>query len=631
MGILEKINQPKDLKSLNEYQLKQLAREIREEMIDVVSTNGGHLAPNLGVVELTLALHRVFDSPTDTIIWDVGHQCYVHKLITGRQKEFKSLRLYNGLSGFPKRSESPHDCFETGHSSTSISAAVGFAKARDILGEKSHVVAVIGDGAMTGGMAYEALNHAGHNKTNLIVVLNDNEMAISHNVGAMSSYLNRLRIDPRYDRSKEEIENLLKRIPKIGTKVAKAAEKAKDSLKYLLVPGLWFEELGFTYLGPIDGHDQMAMEQIFEQAKQKKGPVLVHVLTKKGKGYEPAEKNPDIFHGVGPFNKETGEPMKKPAPPTYTQVFGETLCQIAEKNPKVVAITAAMPSGTGLNQFGRMFPDRFFDVGIAEQHAVTFASALALGGLKPVVSIYSTFYQRAYDQVLHDVCLPGANVVMCIDRAGVVGDDGPTHHGVFDMTFMRVIPNLTFMAPKDENELRHMLYTALQLDGPVALRYPRSVGVGVELDAKLKKLPIGKAEVLREGKDITLIGIGPMVNTCLAAAKELHQRGVEASVINLRFLNPIDRETILRYARLTKRVITVEDHMLAGGMGSAVLEVLADEGLTDVAVERLGYEEFVDQGAISILHQAYGLSVKGIFNAVERLKVLQRIEGRNRV
>lgn len=631
MGILERMNEPNDLKALNYPELQKLAQEIREEMIEVVSTNGGHLAPNLGVVELTLALHRVFESPKDKIIWDVGHQTYIHKLLTGRQKEFKSLRLYHGLSGFPKRCESPHDCFETGHSSTSISAAVGFAKARDLKKEKCQVVAVIGDGAMSGGMAYEALNHAGHSKTNMIVVLNDNEMAISQNVGAMASYLSRLRTNPRYDRSKDEIENLLKKIPKVGSKMAKAAEKAKDSLKYLLVPGLLFEELGFTYLGPIDGHNQMAMEQVFEQAKQVKEPVLVHVLTKKGKGYGPAEKNPDVFHGVGPFNKETGEINKKPAPPTFTQVFGDTLCQIAEEDPRVVAITAAMPGGTGLTKFGQKFPDRFFDVGIAEQHAVTFSSALALGGLKPVVSIYSTFYQRAYDQVLHDVCLPGANVVMAIDRAGVVGDDGPTHHGVFDMSFLRVIPNLVFMAPKDENELRHMLNTALKLEGPVALRYPRSVGQGVELDEELKELPLGKAEVLREGKDLTLIGIGPMVYTCLAAAQELHHRGVEATVINLRFINPIDRETILRYARMTKRMITLEDHMLAGGMGSAVLEVINDAGLTDVAVERLGYDEYVEQGAISLLHQAYGLSVKGILTAVERLKVLQRIEGRNRV
>lgn len=631
MGILEKITQPQDLQYLSYGDLEILAQELRERIIDVVSTNGGHLAPNLGVVELTLALHRVFNSPLDKIIWDVGHQCYVHKLLTGRQKEFETLRLFQGLSGFPKRSESPHDCFETGHSSTSISAAVGFAKARDLKQEDHDVIAVIGDGAMTGGMAFEALNHAGHSKTKMIVVLNDNEMAIAENVGAMSSYLNRLRTDPRYDRSKDEIESILKRIPGIGNRMVKMAERAKDGLKYLLVPGMLFEEFGFTYLGPINGHDQRALEEVFEQAKQVKEPVLVHVLTQKGKGYLPAEKNPARFHGVGPFNKDTGEITKKPAPPTYTQVFGETLCELAEKDPRIVAITAAMPSGTGLNLFAEKFPERFFDVGIAEQHAVTFAAGLAFGGVKPVVSIYSTFYQRAYDQVLHDVCLPNANVVLAIDRAGVVGDDGPTHHGVFDISFFRIIPNLTFMAPKDENELRHMLHTALGLDGPVALRYPRSVGQGVDLEGELQELPIGKAEVLREGKDLTIIGVGPMVYTCLAAADELHKRGVEATVINLRFINPLDRESILRYARISKRVITVEDHMLAGGMGSAIIEVLADEGLDDVIVERLGYEDYVDQGAISILHHGYGLSVQGILKAAERLKVIRRIEGKNSV
>lgn len=631
MGILERITQPQDLKYLSYGELEVLAQELRDRIIEVVSSNGGHLAPNLGVVELTLALHRIFNSPLDKIIWDVGHQCYVHKLLTGRQKEFETLRLFQGLSGFPKRSESPHDCFETGHSSTSISAAVGFAKARDLQQEDYDVIAVIGDGAMTGGMAFEALNHAGHSKTKMIVVLNDNEMAIAENVGAMSSYLNRLRTDPRYDRSKDEIESILKKIPGIGNRMVKMAERAKDGLKYLLVPGMLFEEFGFTYLGPINGHDQRALEEVFEQAKQVKEPVLVHVLTQKGKGYLPAEKNPARFHGVGPFNKDTGEITKKPAPPTYTQVFGETLCELAEKDPRIVAITAAMPSGTGLNLFAEKFPERFFDVGIAEQHAVTFAAGLAFGGVKPVVSIYSTFYQRAYDQVLHDVCLPNANVVLAIDRAGVVGDDGPTHHGVFDISFLRIIPNLTFMAPKDENELRHMLHTALKLDGPVALRYPRSVGQGVDLEGELQELPIGKAEVLREGKDLTIIGVGPMVYTCLAAADELHKRGVEATVINLRFINPLDRESILRYARISKRVITVEDHMLAGGMGSAIIEVLADEGLDDVIVERLGYEDYVDQGAISILHHGYGLSVQGILKAAERLKVIRRIEGKNSV
>ncbi|HUS89096.1 MAG TPA: 1-deoxy-D-xylulose-5-phosphate synthase [Desulfosporosinus sp.] len=625
MGLLESIHAPKDLHALDLNELKKLAQEIRQEMIDVVSKNGGHLAPNLGVVELTLALHRTFDSPRDKIIWDVGHQTYVHKLLTGRLDRFKTIRQYHGLSGFPKRSESACDCFETGHSSTSISAAVGFAKARDVLGEGHNVVAVIGDGAMTGGMAYEALNHAGHSETNMIVVLNDNEMSISPNVGAMSSYLSRLRADPRYDKRKEDIEYLLKRIPVIGTKVAKAVAKAKDSLKYLLVPGLIFEELGFTYLGPIDGHDQALLEQLLDQAKNKKGPVLVHVLTRKGKGYKPAEENPDIFHGVGPFDPETGKIIKKSAPPTYTTVFGETLCSLAKEDPKVVAISAAMPGGTGLKVFASQFPDRFFDVGIAEQHAVTFAAGLAFGGLKPVVAIYSTFYQRAYDQVLHDVCLQQANVVLAIDRAGVVGDDGPTHHGVFDISIFRIIPNLIFMAPKDENELRHMLYTALQHCGPVALRYPRSVGQGVTMDVTLKEIPIGKAEVMRVGRDVTLIGVGPMVNTCLLAAQELRHRGVDAAVINLRYINPLDRELLSHYARLTKKIITIEDHILKGGMGSAILELLEEEGIDGVALERIGYDGFVDQGSISQLHAIHGLSVKGIVQAAERLGLSRRV------
>ncbi|HBW35536.1 1-deoxy-D-xylulose-5-phosphate synthase [Desulfosporosinus sp. BICA1-9] len=624
MGLLGTIHEPKVLRSLDLTELKTLAQEIRQEMIDVVSKNGGHLAPNLGVVELTLALHRIFDSPYDKIVWDVGHQTYVHKLLTGRLDRFKTIRKYQGLSGFPKRAESTHDCFETGHSSTSISAAVGFAKARDVLRESHHVVAVIGDGAMTGGMAYEALNHAGHSETNLIVVLNDNEMSISPNVGAMSTYLNRLRTDPLYDKRKEDLEYLLKRIPGIGTKVAKLAAKAKDSLKYLLVPGLIFEELGFTYLGPINGHDQALLEEVLDQAKNKKGPVLVHVLTHKGKGYKPAEENPDIFHGVGPFEPETGKVTKKIAPPTYTAVFGDTLCTLACQDSKIVAITAAMPSGTGLNSFAKQFPERFFDVGIAEQHAVTFAAGLAFGGLKPVVAIYSTFYQRAYDQVLHDVCLQQANVVLAIDRAGVVGDDGPTHHGVFDISMFRIIPNLIFMAPKDENELRHMLYTALQQSGPVALRYPRSVGQGVTLDETLKLLTIGKAEVLRDGRDVTLIGVGPLVQICLLAAQELRHQGVEAAVINLRYINPLDREVLAHYAHLTKKFITVEDHSLKGGMGSSILEFLEEEGIDEVTVERLGYPGFVDQGSIPQLFMAHGLSVKGIMQAAERLQLFRR-------
>lgn len=627
MRLLENIHAPKDLRRLNLNQLIRLAQEIRQEMIDVVSKNGGHLASNLGVVELTLALHRTFDSPRDKIIWDVGHQTYIHKLLTGRLDRFKTIRQYQGLSGFPKRTESDCDCFGVGHSSTSISAAVGFAKARDVLGEGHNVVAVIGDGAMTGGMAYEALNHAGHSETNMIVILNDNEMSISPNVGAMSSYLSRLRSDPRYDKRKEDIEYLLKRIPVIGKKVAKVVAKAKDSLKYLLVPGLIFEELGFTYLGPIDGHDLSMLEQILNQAKHKKGPVLVHVVTRKGKGYKPAEENPDIFHGVGPFDRETGKIIKEVAPPTYTTVFGETLCALATLDSKVVAISAAMPAGTGLKAFASQFPDRFFDVGIAEQHAVTFAAGLSFGGFKPVVAIYSTFYQRAYDQVLHDVCLQKANVVLAIDRAGVVGDDGPTHHGVFDISIFRIIPNLVFMAPKDENELQHMLFTALKYCGPVALRYPRSAGQGVPMDKTLKEIPIGKAEILREGSDVTLIGVGPMVHTCLLAAQKLSDRGVEAAVINLRYINPLDREVLSHYAKLTKKIITIEDNVLKGGMGSAILEFLEEEGINGVALERIGYDGFVDQGSIAKLHAVHGLSVEGIIQAAERLRLLRPVVG----
>lgn len=619
MGLLGKIKEPKDLRALNESELKELAQEIREELIQVVSTNGGHLAPNLGVVELTLAIHRVFDSPRDKIIWDVGHQTYVHKLLTGRQKEFKTLRMLNGLSGFPKRAESPHDVFETGHASTSISAALGFAKARDLKKESNHVVAVIGDGAMTGGMAFEAMNHAGHDGTNLIVILNDNEMSISPNVGALSLYLNRLRTDPRYNQHKAIVKNTLESIPKIGTKVAKAAERAKNSLKYLLVPGSFFEELGFTYLGPIDGHDQLLVEKVLQQAKQKKGPVLVHVVTKKGKGYGPAAKSPDLFHGIGMFDPESGKVIKVAGPPTYTQIFGETMIRLAEDNPKIVAITAAMAGGTGLAPFRDKFPKRFFDVGIAEQHAVTFAAGLAFGGLKPVVAIYSTFFQRAYDQVLHDICLPKANVVLAIDRAGVVGDDGPTHHGIFDISMFRVIPNLIFMAPKDENELKDMLYTAMLQEGPVAIRYPRSPGQGVKVGSTWSPVPIGKGEVLVSGTDLTIMSIGPLVYTCLAAARELAKYGVKATVINLRFITPIDKELIVKAAEQTQDIITVEDHVLKGGLGSAVLEVL-DEAGRQARVERLGYPGFVEQGHIDQLHQMFGLSVEGIVEAAKRLK-----------
>jgi len=619
LRFLDRIDSPQDLRKLKQDELEQLAEEIRQEIIDVTSVRGGHVAPNLGVVELTIALHRVFDTPKDKLVWDVGHQTYVHKLLTGRKNEFKGIRKHQGLAGFPKREESEYDTFDTGHSSTSISAALGFAKARKVTGEDYDVVAVIGDGSMSGGMAYEALNHAGNCDTNLTIVLNDNEMFISQNVGAMSSYLNKIRTAPLYDKKKKDLEKLIRNIPAIGSTMVKAAGKAKDGIKYFLVPGLLFEEMGLTYLGPINGHDICALERVLGQAKLKKGPVLVHVVTCKGQGYEPAKKNPDIFHGVGPFSKETGELLKKLAPPTYTQVFGKTVCELAEKDERIVAVTAAMGSGTGLSDFGKLYPKRFHDVGIAEQHAVTFAAALALTGLKPIVSMYSTFYQRAYDQVLHDICLQNAPVVLAIDRAGVVGEDGPTHHGVFDISFFRAIPNLTIMAPKDENELRHMINTAFTYDHPVAVRYPRSNGYGVKLDDELQVLEKGKAEILREGKDITLIGFGPLVYMCLEAAGNLQARGIEAGVVNLRFINPLDRDTLIKQATISKKIVTVEDHILAGGMGSAILELLELENINDVTVQRIGYNDFVEHGPIPLLHKAYGLSVDNIVKTAEKL------------
>ncbi|NLM20699.1 MAG: 1-deoxy-D-xylulose-5-phosphate synthase [Peptococcaceae bacterium] len=627
MGFLENINSPDDLKKLTYSQLKKLAEEIRQEMIDVVSVNGGHLASNLGVVELTIALHRVFNSPQDKIIWDVGHQSYVHKLLTNRRLEFKSLRQFGGLAGFPKREESVHDSFNTGHSSTSISAALGFAKARDINGEKHEVVAVIGDGAMSAGMAYEALNHAGSSDSNLIVVLNDNEMFISPHVGAMSSYLNKIRTAPGYEKRKEELKNFLTNIPAIGSSVAKAAGKAKDGLKYFLMPGMVFEELGFTYLGPINGHDIPSLEQVLKQAKQKKGPVLIHVVTCKGQGYEPAKRSSDVFHGVGPFNKETGEIIKKKAPPTYTQVFGQTICEMAERDDSIVAVTAAMGSGTGLSKFGELFPHRFFDVGIAEQHAVTFAAALAFGDLKPVVSMYSTFYQRAYDQVLHDICLQNAPVVLAVDRAGVVGEDGPTHHGIFDISFFRAIPNLTLMAPKDENELRHMIYSAFTYRQPVAVRYPRSAGLGVQIDKKMQLIEKGKAELLRDGKDLTLIGFGPVVYKCLHAAEKLKTMGIDAAVLNLRFVNPLDEHLIISLAKKTGKLVTVEDHILNGGVGSAVLEVLQSKGFTDIKVERIGYKGYVEHGSTAVLHQVYGINSEQIVKTALKLAGRDKREG----
>ena len=607
--IIKNINSPDDLQNLSVDELNKLAGVLREEIIATVSKNGGHLAPNLGVVELTLALHTVFKTPRDKIIWDVGHQSYVHKLLTGRRQEFHTLRQAGGISGFPRQVESSHDCFGTGHSSTSISAALGLALARDLKGEQHSVVAVIGDGAMTGGMAFEALNHAGHLHRNLIVVLNDNEMSISHNVGALSEYLGRMRTDPMYTRGKDEVEQLLRKIPAIGSKVVRVVERLKDSMKYFLVPGMFFEELGFVYLGPVDGHNIQTVTNVLKQARAGGGPVLVHVLTQKGRGYQPAEDNADLFHGIGPFEIKTGLVKKSPAPPSYTEIFGSTIVGLARENPRVCAITAAMCSGTGLNEFAKKYPDRFFDVGIAEQHAVTLAAGLATGGYQPVVAVYSSFLQRAYDQIIHDVCLQNLPVTFAIDRAGLVGDDGATHHGMFDCSFLRTVPNMVIMAPKDENELQHMLKTAVEHPGPCAVRFPRGSGTGCLIDESPDPLPVGKAEVLREGRDITILALGTAVSLALDAAKTLAGYGVQTTVVNARFVKPLDEDCIIRYAMRTSRIITVEENVLAGGFGSAVLELLADRKMYGVRVRRLGIpDHFIEHGRPDQLKDYCGLT-----------------------
>ncbi len=615
--ILEKIHNPQDLKKLSIEQLKLLAEEIRQLLICSVSKTGGHLAPSLGVVELTLALHKIFNSPIDKMIWDVGHQAYVHKILTGRRKEFGTLRQFGGISGFPKPTESEHDAFGTGHSSTSISAALGMSLARDIVGEKNNVIAIIGDGSLTGGQAYEALNHAGHSGTNMIVILNDNEMSIAKNVGAMSEYLSKMRTEPKYAKVKQDIDFILRRIPAIGERIAKTVERLKDSLRYLLVPGVLFEELGFTYIGPIDGHNLEILLEVMEKAKQMQGPILIHVITCKGKGYKPAECNPGKFHGVGPYCIESGEVVKKSNAPTYTGTFGETLVELGKQDSRVVAITAAMPEGTGLKKFAAQFPKRFFDVGIAEQNAVTMAAGMAMQGMKPIVALYSTFAQRAYDQILHDVCLQKLPVIFALDRAGIVGEDGPTHHGVFDYSYLRHIPNLTIMAPKDENELRHMFYTAIHLGSPVAIRYPRGNGLGVVTTEPFLKLPLGASEQVIEGKDIVFLAVGAMVEPCRQAAELLKGQGIQAGLVNARFIKPLDGQMIRRIARDARLIVTVEDNVLAGGFGSGVLEYINEQNFNWVKVLRLGFSDnFIEHGTREELLQKCGLTAEGIAEEV---------------
>ena len=619
MTLLEKINSPDDLAGLTEEEIQTLCAEIRTLLIEVTSKNGGHLAPNLGVVELTIALHKVFNTPKDKIVWDVGHQAYVHKILTGRRKEFATLRQYNGLSGFPKRKESPHDAFGTGHASTSISAALGMAAARDIKGEKYNVIAVIGDGALTGGMAIEGLNSAGDLQKKLIVILNDNEMSISKNVGAMSEYLYRIRTDPMYSRIKFDAESLLKSIPTIGDQVAKTVNHLKDSLKYFLVPGMLFEDLGFTYMGPIDGQDIKAVEDVLKAAKEIDKPVLVHIITKKGNGYLPAETSPNKFHGTGAFEIATGKKIVVPnAAKTYTEVFGETILEMAEKDGNIVAITAAMPDGTGLAPFAKKYPKRFFDVGIAEQHGVTMAAGMACEGIKPYVAIYSTFLQRSFDQILHDVCMQDLPVVFCLDRAGLVGDDGYTHHGVFDYSYLRMMPHMTVMAPKDENELRHMLYTAQKFNRPISIRYPRGSGLGVDCTDSLHTLVIGEAEVLREGKDVSIWAVGTMVQKACEVAEILQQEGYTANVVNARFIKPLDEELLASMVEKTGFIVTMEENILSGGFGSAVLEYLSKSD-TRQAAEVLNFgipDDFVHQGSTNLLLRDLHLDAQSMAGSI---------------
>jgi len=617
-AILDSIESPKDLKGLSLRELAQLAGELRERIIAVCATNGGHLAPSLGVVELTLALHRVFDSPTDRIIWDVGHQAYAHKLLTGRRGRFTTLRTLGGISGFPKRCESPHDTFDTGHTSTSISAALGFAAARDLRGERNKVVAVIGDGSMTGGIAYEGLNHAGHLNKDLVVILNDNEMSIAENVGALSNFLNRTVTSEFVHTMKKDLEGFLCGLDRIGRGVLKVAKRAEESLKGLFTPGMLFEAFGFEYIGPIDGHDTARLMETFEKVKRFDDAVLIHVLTKKGKGYRPAEERPALFHGVGPFEVETGKVLKgKGGAASYTGVFGEAIRKIAALDDRVLALTAAMPDGTGLTAFAADYPERFFDVGIAEQHGVTFAAGLAAEGYRPVFAVYSSFLQRAYDQVFHDVCLQNLPVTFAIDRAGVVGSDGPTHHGLFDLSYLRHLPNMVVMAPKDENELQHMLLTAIEHDGPAAVRYPRGNGHGVSLDQTFCCIPLGEGEILREGTDAALLAVGSTVYPAGEAAEALSAEGIDLTVVNARFVKPLDRNLILSLARATGALVTVEENVVQGGFGTAVLELLEEEGIEGVKVLRLGYpDRYVEQGEQHELSARYGLDVPGIAGRV---------------
>ncbi|MFT8320659.1 MAG: 1-deoxy-D-xylulose-5-phosphate synthase [Bacillus sp. (in: firmicutes)] len=619
------IKNPSFLKKLSIEELEDLSQDVRHFLINQLSETGGHIGPNLGVVELTIALHKCFDSPKDKMIWDVGHQSYVHKILTGRAKDFDTLRQYKGLSGFPKMNESEHDVWETGHSSTSLSAAMGMAVARDLKKEDSYIIPIIGDGALTGGMALEALNHIGDEKKNMIVILNDNEMSIAPNVGAMHQILGRLRTAGKYQWVKDELEMLMKKIPAVGGKLAATAERIKDSLKYLLVSGVFFEELGFTYFGPIDGHNYEDLIEQLNYAKKTEGPVLLHILTKKGKGFSPAEKDRiGTWHGTGPYKIETGDLIKPVnTPPAWSKLVSDTVLRLARTDERIVAITPAMPVGSKLESFAKEFPDRMLDVGIAEQHAVTLAAGLATQKMKPFLAIYSTFLQRAYDQMLHDVCRQNLNVFIGIDRAGLVGADGETHQGVYDISFLRHMPNLVLMMPKDENEGQHMVNTAIQYnDGPIAMRFPRGNGLGVKMDATLKTIPIGSWEVLKEGTDAAILTFGTTIEMAMKASAILEKQGTSVKVINARFIKPLDENMLLDLFNLQMPILTIEEAALQGGFGSYVLEFAHDHGFHGNVIDRMGIpDEFIEHGDVNSLLNEIKLNTE---EAVKRIASIAR-------
>lgn len=619
--MLEKINYPEDLKKLSIEEKETLAIEIRKYILEIVSKNGGHLASNLGVVELTIALHSVFNFPKDKIVWDVGHQTYVHKILTGRKEALKTLRKLNGIAGFPKTNESIYDNFNTGHSGTSISAALGMARARDLKNERNSVLAVIGDGAMTGGMALEALNDVGYSKTKMTIILNDNEMSISKNIGGLNMLLSKLRTKKTYTKSNVSMKKIINKVPIIGKPTVKVIQRLKRSIKQLIIPKMFFEDIGFTYLGPVDGHNIQELENILRLSKQIDNPVIIHVLTKKGKGYSIAEENPDKFHATAPFNIETGK-VGKEKKKDYSKVFGDKLVELARENEKIVAITASMKDGTGLTKFSKEFPKRFFDIGIAEQHALGLAAGMAIEGTIPVVPIYSSFYQRGYDQVIHDIAIQNLPVIMCVDRAGIVGADGETHQGLLDMAFFRLVPNLTIMAPKDFKELEEMLEFAIKLNKPVIIRYPR----GGEEDYKFQestnseytKIEEGRAEILKEGKDISIIAIGKMVSRAMKIAEELEKENINTDVINARFLKPLDIKTIKNSIAKTKKVITIEDGTIINGLATAIKELIIDENLRDIKLECFAYpDKFIQHGSVQELEEIYDLDEKSIITKIK--------------